>query len=72
LKIDGAYVRRYADNPVNALLCEILIKVANLSGNTLIAKHLEQESVAKSLTELGIKYAQGNLFHEPEPLSNIA
>jgi diguanylate cyclase (GGDEF)-like protein len=71
LKIDGAFIRHYADNPVNVLLCEMLIKVANLFGNTLIAKHIEQELVAKNLTELGIKYAQGNLFHEPEPLSNL-
>ena len=71
LKIDGAFIRHYADNPVNALLCEMLIKVANLSAKILIAKHIEQEMVAKNLTELGIKYAQGNLFHEPEPLSNL-
>lgn len=72
LKIDGSFIRHYADNPVNAVLCEMLKKVADLSGNTIIAKHIEQESVAKSLTELGIDFAQGSLFHEPEPLSNLA
>lgn len=72
LKIDGSFIRHYADNPVNAVLCEMLKKVADLSGNTIIAKHIEQESVAKSLTELGIDFAQGSLFHEPELLSNLA
>jgi len=71
LKIDGAFIRNYIDNPVNALLCEMLIKVADLSGITLIAKHIEQEMVTTKLTELGIKYAQGNLLHKPEPLRNL-
>lgn len=72
LKIDGTFIRHYADNQVNALLCEMLLKVANLSSSTLIAKHIEQQSVAESLSELGIKYAQGNLFHEPESINNLS
>jgi EAL domain-containing protein (putative c-di-GMP-specific phosphodiesterase class I) len=71
LKIDGSFIRHYANNPVNAVLCDMFKKVADLTGNTMIAKHIEQESVAKSLTELGIEFAQGSFFHEPEPLSNF-
>jgi diguanylate cyclase (GGDEF)-like protein len=71
LKMDGSFIRHYANNPVNPLLCEMLKKIADLSGNTMIAKHVEQDSVAKSLTELGIDFAQGSFFHEPEPLSNL-
>lgn len=71
LKIDGAFIRHYGDTPVNAMLCEMLIKVADLSGITLIAKHIEQKIVAKKLTNLGIKYAQGNLFNTPAPLRNL-
>ncbi|AGH47393.1 hypothetical protein [Paraglaciecola psychrophila] len=44
----------------NAILCEMLKKGADLTGNTMIASRIEQESVAKSLTELGIEFAQGN------------
>lgn len=71
LKIDGAFIRHYADSPFNALLCEMLKKVADVSNSTMIAKHIEKESIAKSLIELGIEYAQGSLFHEPEPLKNL-
>jgi EAL domain-containing protein (putative c-di-GMP-specific phosphodiesterase class I) len=71
LKIDGAIIRHYANNPANAVLCEMLKKLADLSDNTIIAKHIEQDSVAKSLIELGFDYAQGYLFHEPEPLKNL-
>jgi diguanylate cyclase (GGDEF)-like protein len=71
LKIDGAFIRHYAKNPLNAVLCEMLKKVADLSGITMIAKHIEQESVARSLAELGIDFAQGSFIHEPEPLSNL-
>ena len=37
-------------------------KVADLTDNTLITKHIEQESVAKSLTKLGMEFAQGSFF----------
>jgi EAL domain-containing protein (putative c-di-GMP-specific phosphodiesterase class I) len=49
----------------------MLKKVAGLTGNTLIYKHIEQQSVDNSLTELGIEFAQGSFFHVPEPLSNL-
>jgi EAL domain-containing protein (putative c-di-GMP-specific phosphodiesterase class I) len=49
----------------------MLIRVADLSGNTMIAKHIEQESVAKRLTEIGIELAQVSFFYELEPLSNL-
>jgi diguanylate cyclase (GGDEF)-like protein len=71
LKIDGSFIRHYTDNPVNAMLCEMIKKVADSFGMTLIAKHIEQDTVAKSLTELGIGFAQGSLIHEPEPISHL-
>jgi EAL domain-containing protein (putative c-di-GMP-specific phosphodiesterase class I) len=71
LKINGAIISHYTNNPANAVLCEMLKKLADLSDNTIIAKHIEEDSVAKSLTELGFDYAQGYLFHEPEPLKNL-
>ncbi|MEP1448675.1 MAG: EAL domain-containing protein [Paraglaciecola sp.] len=72
LKIDSAVIRGYSDNPSNALLCETLTKIAKLSGKALIAKHIEHEAAADNLIELGIKHAQGSLFHEPEPISNLS
>jgi EAL domain-containing protein (putative c-di-GMP-specific phosphodiesterase class I) len=71
LKIDGVFIRHYANPTFNTVLCEMLKKVAGLTGNTLIYKHIEQQSVDNSLTELGIEFAQGSFFHEPEPLSNL-
>jgi hypothetical protein len=37
-------------------------KGADLTGNTMIASRIEQELDAKSLTELGIEFAQGSFF----------
>jgi EAL domain-containing protein (putative c-di-GMP-specific phosphodiesterase class I) len=62
LKIDVSFTSYYANNSANAILCEMLIRVADLSGNTMIAKHIEQESVAKRLTEIGIELAQVSFF----------
>lgn len=71
LKMDGVFIRHYEDNPANVMLCEMIKKVADAFGSTLIAKHVEQQTVAESLTKLGVKYAQGKVFHEPEQLSNL-
>ena len=71
MKIDGAFIRHYANKSVNAVLCERLKKVAGLPGNILIAKHIEQETLANRSTEVGIDFAQSSLNHEPEVLSNV-
>ncbi|MBU3005077.1 two-component system response regulator [Paraglaciecola arctica] len=72
LKIDAAVIGGYSENPSNTLLWETLTKVAELSGKALIAKHIEHETVADNLIEIGIKHAQGSLFHKPEPISNLS
>ena len=53
------------------MLCEMLKKVASLSGNIITAKHIQPSSVAKSLTEVSIEFAQISLFNEPEALSKL-
>lgn len=53
------------------MLCEMLKKVASLSGNIITAKHIQPGSVAKSLTEVSIEFTQISLFNEPEALRNI-
>jgi diguanylate cyclase (GGDEF)-like protein len=71
VKIDGAFVRHLTDNPVNVVLCKMLKEVSEITGTTIVAKHVEEQVVATNLIELGIDYAQGHLFHKPEPLNNL-
>lgn len=71
VKIKGGFVRQLAHNPVNTVVCEMLKNIAHLTGKTISVKHLEQEDDAVILNQLGFKYAQGYLLHQPELLDNI-
>lgn len=71
LKIKGGFVHQLAHNSVNTVVCEMLKNIASLAGKSISVKHLEQEEDAIILNQLGIKYAQGFLLHQPELLDNI-
>jgi diguanylate cyclase (GGDEF)-like protein len=71
LKIDGSFIRHLNNNPVNSVLCKMLKDMANITGKTISCKHIEEQSAAIKLSDLGISSAQGNFLHAPEPLTDF-
>ena len=71
LKIDGAFVRDMARNPVDAAMVEAIAKVARIMGIRTVAEFVEDEETARALKALGVDYAQGNYFSEPRPLARL-
>ncbi len=71
LKIDGAFVRDMARNPVDAAMVEAIAKVARIMGIRTVAEFVEDEETAQALKALGVDYAQGNHFSEPQPLARL-
>ena len=71
LKIDGAFVRDMARNPVDAAMVEAIAKVARIMGIRTVAEFVEDEETARALKALGVDYAQGNHFSEPRPLARL-
>lgn len=68
LKIDGAFVRDVDEDPIDFAIVKSLNEIAHVMGKKTIAEYVERETVAQKLRSLGIDYAQGHLFGEPQPL----
>ena len=71
LKIDGAFVRGIADDPVNRTLVGNINDIGHLLGKRTIAEYAEDAPTLRELEQLGVDFAQGFAIHRPEPLENL-
>ncbi|MEW5789483.1 MAG: EAL domain-containing protein [Pseudomonadota bacterium] len=71
IKIDGAFVRDMVRDPVDAAMVEAIAKVAHIMGIRTVAEYVEDEATLAALKELGVDYAQGNLFALPRPIATL-
>jgi diguanylate cyclase (GGDEF)-like protein/PAS domain S-box-containing protein len=71
LKIDGAFVRDIADDPIDRALVRSIHEVGRVMGKETIAEFVESESVARVLKELNVDYAQGFWLGRPVPIEEI-
>ncbi|HSH30611.1 MAG TPA: EAL domain-containing protein, partial [Thiohalobacter sp.] len=71
LKIDGAFVRGIATDPVNRTLVGNINDIGHLLGKQTIAEYAEDEATLNELAQLGVDYAQGYGIHRPEPLEHL-
>jgi EAL domain-containing protein (putative c-di-GMP-specific phosphodiesterase class I) len=69
IKIDGMFVRDMDVDPVHAGMVRSMAEMARLLKKPVVAEFVETEPVAVLLRELGIDWAQGFLYHVPEPLT---
>jgi len=59
LKIDGAFVRDIATDPVDRAVVEAIQRVGHVMGIQTIAESVESEAALQALTSIGVDYAQG-------------
>ncbi len=59
LKIDGAFVRDVATDPVDRAVVEAIQRIGRVMGIQTIAESVENEAALQALTEIGVDYAQG-------------
>lgn len=69
LKIDGEFVRRMLNDPVQAALVALIHEIGDLMGLRTIAESVEDEATLEAVTKIGVDYAQGFFIAKPEPLS---
>ena len=69
IKIDGMFVRDMDADPVHGGMVRSMTEMARLLKKPVVAEFVETEAVAGLLTELGVDWAQGFLYHVPEPLT---
>jgi len=67
LKIDGAFVRGIAQDPIDRAMVEAINKVGHLMSITTIAECVETPHTLMVLNDIGVDYAQGFAIARPTP-----
>ncbi|WP_207060622.1 EAL domain-containing protein [Motiliproteus sp. SC1-56] len=67
LKIDGAFVKRLAQDPVQYSIVEAVNKVGHTLGMHTIAEFVEDDDIIRGLSKIGVNYAQGYGIDRPRP-----
>jgi len=67
LKIDGAFVKDMASDPIDEAMVETIHRVGRIMGIKTVAEFVESEAILERLRRIGVDYAQGYALHEPEP-----
>lgn len=71
LKIDGAFVRDIASNPIDCSMVEAIHRIGHQMGLKTVAEYVESDEILAVLQRIGVDYVQGNGVHCPEPLENL-
>jgi len=65
IKIDGAFVRDIAKDPIAREMVASIHKMAKLMGKQTIAEFVEDDAILGNLRQIGVDYAQGYLIDRP-------
>lgn len=71
LKIDGAFVRDIATNPIDRSMVEAIHRIGQQMGLKTVAEYVESEQTLALLREIGVDYVQGSGVHCPELLDTL-
>ncbi len=69
LKIDGAFVKDMADDPIDRAMVEAINSVGHVMGKQTIAEFVDSERVMAALREIGVDFAQGYGVAKPRPFA---
>ncbi|MCC8233400.1 EAL domain-containing protein [Pinisolibacter aquiterrae] len=72
LKLDRAYVRNCAQDPIHDAVCRLAIELAHKRHATIVAEGVETMAEFVRLRELGVDRVQGYYFSRPLALSALA
>ena len=70
-KIDGDFIRGIVDNPMDQLVVEAIVGIAQGMGKQTIAEFVPDEGTRRLLEESGVDYAQGYHVGRPKPLREV-
>jgi EAL domain-containing protein (putative c-di-GMP-specific phosphodiesterase class I) len=70
LKIDGAFVRDIATDPIDRAFVETINHIGQAMGKETVAESAENEEILKLLGAIGVDFAQGCGISRPLPLDD--
>lgn len=68
LKIDGSFIKNIIDDPFSYCAVKSFCEMAKLKNMEIVAEFVENEEIAKKLTEMGIDWLQGYHIGKPVPV----
>ena len=71
LKIDGQFITRLLEDPLDNAAVRCFCEVAKVVGVRTIAEFVERADVREALCGIGVDFAQGYLIHRAEPLVQL-
>ncbi|MBR0566401.1 ammonium transporter [Azoarcus sp. L1K30] len=71
LKIDGAFVRDIATDPINRAMVQAINTIGHTMGLVTIAEFVESADVLEVLREIGVDYGQGYHLGMPRALAEM-
>jgi diguanylate cyclase (GGDEF)-like protein len=71
LKIDGAFVKDLAHDPIDRAMVEAINNIAHVMGFETIAEHVEDNTLLQTLRHMGVDLAQGYGIAKPRPFDRV-
>jgi diguanylate cyclase (GGDEF)-like protein len=71
LKIDSAFIRKVASDPIDHAMVETIQRIGGIMGVRTVAEGVETAEVFESLSLIGVDFAQGNWVRRAVPLVQI-
>ena len=71
LKIDGAFIRDIASNPIDRSMVEAVHRIGHQMGLKTVAEYVEADEILVILRQIGVDFVQGNGIHSPEPVEGL-
>ena len=71
IKVDGSFVRNMLKDPRDHEVVQASVAVARACGADVVAEFVEDVATADRLRAMGVQWAQGYLYAQPRPLSEL-
>jgi EAL domain-containing protein (putative c-di-GMP-specific phosphodiesterase class I) len=71
VKIDGAFVKDIAEDPLDWAMVKYINEIGQLLGKQTIAEFVENPQILAKLQEIGVDYAQGYYLGAPRPIEDL-
>ncbi|MBI5040093.1 MAG: EAL domain-containing protein [Gammaproteobacteria bacterium] len=71
LKIDGSFIKRLHESPVDQSMVRAIQEVARLMNMKTVAEFVENAEILEILRDIGIDRAQGYFLGKPAPLAEL-
>ncbi|MEZ5651158.1 MAG: EAL domain-containing protein [Burkholderiaceae bacterium] len=71
VKIDGSFVRRYREDPLDREIVESVVRMAKAIGARTVAEFVETAEIGAEMSRIGVDFLQGYAIAKPMPISQI-